>query len=312
MSPENAVARLGELIKEKWLNWKNLEFSLRSLYAFGAFLFLAAVIFLLISINEAASLQFEFSSHGVSTLAQIFDAPIKSIGALLGIVTLYAALKRMKANDEQVKIANAQIKIASEQNRLSNYFKFRQEFVDHFAKQEISEILASTMEKTLVENTLSGLYNFLYGNYNNFDSNMIKTTRDLINKYYEGVNGLLINKNASLKDEESFRLALSELTDFSDCNELMLIMGTYFFDAIERFTDILNLKTKTIIVLSDETQSLVKFVITNRFLSSLQGFNGFAQIQKVMLANSITFRAIHKIFRTTFANLILEVRGKKL
>lgn len=288
MSPEDAVDKFRKLIKEKWLNWKSLEFSLRSLYVFGILLFIAAFIFLLISINEAASLRFEFSTLGVSMLTQIFEAPIKSFGALLGIVTLYAALKRMKANDEQVKIANKQIELVSEQNRISNYFKFRDEFIAHFKKHSYTcRFIRKFVDKNFVEETLLfHAYEIIFGTITSFTAKMQLEMKRQLQEYLTHAERNFLNQgliSIEASNLNSVREAINHL--YETKIELMGDISPILVESSRHKIDLLYFSHN-----DQEVEIYLRALYTYydlEFLSDLKSFIGESYLDTTIIAANI-------------------------
>lgn len=208
LDPINVVfARIGKFFsdstKKTYNYWKQLNTGLKILLSTAACILSFAIIFFFISFNEAIRLNFSPTTEGVKNLTTVFDIPIKSFGAFLGIVTLFVAIKRMIANDQQVKIAY-------EQNRLSNYFKFRDEFAKHFVHSKtLKYARISTQSPIPAEEIFLPLFNQLYGSYKKFSTDVLDEVKVDLEIFLNKINNCRLNKitvkEFELAEEEVFQ-----------------------------------------------------------------------------------------------------------
>lgn len=114
------------VILNLYKGWKKNSFLLKLFSILSTLLFCITIISsILISIySDVNSLSLDFSYEGFENFLSIYSFPLKSFAGFLALFTIYVTLKRTYA-------AEKQIEIMSEQNRISNYFKYREEFVKH-------------------------------------------------------------------------------------------------------------------------------------------------------------------------------------
>lgn len=174
MTPEDAVERLtSRLIKElrnAWVNFTNYSYSLKLLMVLVILSIPALIITFLISLVDSFKYNLSLTPNGVKIIFGLYDAPIKIFAALIGLVTVFTAIKRMQANDKQVAIAEKQMTVVLEQNRLSNFFKYREEFVNHMVTTSFHRYYSIARSTTDPSELYYPLFYNLYGTSKEFNS----------------------------------------------------------------------------------------------------------------------------------------------
>lgn len=162
---------------------------------------LALLCFTIIVLNS--NLEFDLSYSGFNYgLFTISKVPLAILAACITILGVIAAIHRSAQT-------TLQIEKASEQNTFSNFYKHRQEYVEHF--NEIKEELPEHISKNLSEKTIRWYYSSSYPS-NNPSSFSIKPCLGWIESFDKGLIELtyILSKMASGKDVNLVILLYSE------------------------------------------------------------------------------------------------------
>lgn len=163
--------------------WKKNSVILKLFSILSTLLFCISLISsILISINsDVASLNMAFSYEGFDNFLTIYSFPLKSFAGFLALFTIYVTLKRTYA-------AEKQIEIALEQNRISNYFKYRDEFVKHMeAGSFYKYYLFYVDEKGRPQEIFYSLFNYCYGSILDFDNKIKPGVINEIHSFFKEI-----------------------------------------------------------------------------------------------------------------------------
>lgn len=166
-------------------------------------LLLSLISALLITIFSGVLISsWNLSNSSFENLLNIYSFPVKSFAAFLALLTIYVTLKRMKATEQQIELTQKQIQINLEQNRISNYFKYRDEFVKHFESGRFHKFYRGYLNE---ENNVEGIYypifNFFYGSIKEFDHNIKDNLLVDIQLLYDDANKFtLFRRNDTRRD----------------------------------------------------------------------------------------------------------------
>ncbi len=145
--------------------WKKNSFILKLFSSLSTLLFFITIISsILISIySDVNSLGLDLSYEGFDNFLTIYSFSLKSFAGFLALFTIYVTLKRTRA-------AEKQIEIMSEQNKLNNYFQFRNAFVMHFESSDFWKLIKKFHPRSMTpKEVFYKVFYQLYGSYTDFD-----------------------------------------------------------------------------------------------------------------------------------------------
>lgn len=277
-------------------------FSIQLFDGLSILIFLIAVLsFLWILFFESWQYNWDGSGKGFETFVSIYSFPIKSFGVFLALITLIYAIKRANTTEGQLKTAEAQLTAVIEQNRLSNYFKFREEFVKHFVHLDISNFIECINNNTnsTIENIYFKLFHKLYGSYNNFNENMLEDVRQSIDGFYENVYASSLNRKIIPKPDTDVEELLSDFEVTIETDSIVLLLQEWHYQLAEVCSQHIeqNAQKQSSFPYFD-LRVLLEYYFVTVFLDALISFTGYEPTKSIQVVTTNFFLLLRRRYAT--------------
>lgn len=260
-----------------------------------------SAIFISISI-ELWTYRLNTSPEGFDSFLDIFDFPIKAFAGSLALFTIYVTLRRMKTSEEQLKTTRVQISLITEQNRISNYFKYREEFTKHFEAGLIHKFYRKFVDdKAIAQELYYPLFQYFYGTLKDFTGEIKPAVRNEVEMFYKTyIQVPLITKIDAPSFGERLRIFFGALTVVDVTADLLNNFITH--ELAEKFV-----YGETPIRLYNDGENTFDFIalfevyFKHHVLASLSAFNGI-EIKKLNKIIASTFEIIRELKSRTPAS----------
>lgn len=223
----------------------------------------------------------DLTYEGFEFFLDIFDFPIKALAGALALFTIHVTLRRMKLSEEQ--------------NRISNYFKFREEFTKHFEAGLIHKFYRKFVDdKAVAQELYYPLFQYFYGTLKDFTGEIKPTVRDEVEMFYKTyIQVPLITKIDAPSFGERLSIFFGALTEVDLTADLLnnfithelAVKFVYGETPIRLYNDGAN---------NFDFIALFEVYFKQHLLASLSAFNGI-EIKKLNKIIASTFEIIGEL-----------------
>lgn len=304
----NICTFMKKRIIETFSQWKQNPIILRVFSGLGLLLFVISVLstILITIFSKVTFLSWNLSHLGFENILDIYDFPLKSFAAFLALFTIYVTLKRTRAAEQQIELTNKQIMLNVEQNRISNYFKYRDEFVKHFEVGNFHKYYRSYINEDTAAGVYNPLFNKLYGSIRDFNHEIKAYILEDIQLLFSEANDFtLIKKKKTQLPNEPHELIdfLYNKTNSWENNIRFGYFNVTYQLALKFVHNAENIKEKVIEFGEDPLVDMMELYFNIQFLIELKVFAGIETKSAGKLIASIGY-ILHLLDTKTPLSLI--------
>lgn len=139
----------------------------------------------------------DFSNTAITDFYNHYQVTILLLGVGITLITLWATFVRMIQTENQLSFLEQQIKSINEQNKFSNFYTHREEFIksfsDHYFIKEISKV-NEIVPRILLNDIYSSMY---YETHKEFSPHLNKTFNTEVEEYFNAVENSILNHNTT-------------------------------------------------------------------------------------------------------------------
>lgn len=264
-----------------WLNYPiSLKtFSLASLLVFLISFFSWIVIFI-----KSIHIPLDPSAEGLDEFLRLYSFPIKSFAGFLALITVFATIKRVIITDEQLKVASTQLQLVSEQNRLSNFFKYREEFVNHMTSSYFHKFYSKVHPSKSSKELYYPYFYELYGSVKDFNATLNPNALTDISDFLKSHEQIVNNREHPLfhgkqyPDLPTISIQLQKQIPTCKFAENNLNITSTTLSVIQIFEKLTYKKVESDFSLL--ANKLISYFLVLELLEALQTFSGNFYFQK--------------------------------